>query len=138
MTTSGEVDRGYTEVHGGGWLIFAGTVLGLAGIMRILDGIWALMYDGRAPEELQDALLGHSFDTYGWLWIAIGVVLILASFGILQGSQISRWVGFIAAGLLAVSATLWLPVYPIWSLVYIAIAVMVFYALARYGGRDNA
>jgi hypothetical protein len=119
-------------------LLFAGTVLGLAGIMRILDGIWALRYDGALPEELQDAVLGHSVDTYGWLWIAVGVVLILASFGILAGSQISRWIGFLAAAVLGISATFWLPLYPVWSLVYVAIAVMVFYALARYGGRDNA
>ena len=40
--------------------------------------------------------------------------------------------------ILAISATVWLPYYPVWSLIYIAIAVMVFYALARYGGRDDS
>jgi len=38
---------------------------------------------------------------------------------------------------LAVSATAWLPYCPVWSLIYIAIAVLVFYALARYGGRQT-
>jgi hypothetical protein len=137
MTTADDIDSGYSKVHGGGWLVFAGTVLGLAGIMRILDGIWALRYDGAVPDGLQDAVLGHDLDTYGWVWIVVGVVLILASFGILSGSQVSRWVGFIGAVVLAVSATVWLPYYPVWSLIYVAIAVMVFYALARYGGRDN-
>src|SRR6478609_10675983 len=99
--TAGDVDSGYSAARGQGWLFFAGTILGLAGIMRILDGIWALRYNGAVPENLQDALLGHSIDTYGWVWIGVGVVLILASFGILTGSQISRWIGFIAAGLLA-------------------------------------
>ncbi len=32
----------------------------------------------------------------------------------------------------------WMPYYPVWSLVYIALAVLVFYALARYGGRLDA
>ena len=50
-------------------------------------------------------------------------------------SQLSRWIGYLGAVVLAVSATFWLPYYPVWSLIYIAIAVMVFYALARYGGR---
>ena len=31
----------------------------------------------------------------------------------------------------------WMPYYPIWSLTYVAIAVLVFYTLARYGGRDT-
>ena len=57
------------------------------------------------------------------------------SFGIVARSQLSRWIGYVAAVVLGVSGTIWLPVYPVWSLVYVAIAVMVFYALARYGGR---
>ncbi len=32
----------------------------------------------------------------------------------------------------------WMPYYPVWSLVYVAIAVLTFYALARYGGREAA
>ena len=120
---------------GEGWLFFAGTVLGLAGIMRIFDGIWALSYDGAIPEGLQDAVLGSDLDTYGWLWIAAGVLLILVSFGVIARSQLARWIGYLGAVVLGVSATFWLPYYPVWSLIYIAIAVMVFYALARYGGR---
>ena len=128
-------DGGNVEPGGFGWLFFAGTILGLAGIMRILDGIWALRYDGALPEGLRDAVLGHDLDTYGWLWIAVGVLLILVSFGVLARSQLSRWIGYVAAVVLGVSATVWLPYYPVWSLIYIAVAVMVFYALARHGGR---
>ncbi len=136
--TAGDIEGGYNEARGQGWLFFAGTILGLAGIMRILDGIWALRYDGAIPEGLQDAVLGHDLDTYGWVWIAVGVLLILVSIGIVQRSQLSRWIGYLGAVILAISATVWLPYYPVWSLIYIAIAVMVFYALARYGGRaDN-
>ena len=65
--TARDLDRGYPEARGEGWLVFAGTVLGLAGIMRILDGIWALRYDGVLPEELQDAIFGNDIETYGWL-----------------------------------------------------------------------
>jgi len=39
---------------------------------------------------------------------------------------------------MALSAMTWMPYYPVWSLVYVAIAVMVIYALARYGGRTTA
>jgi hypothetical protein len=132
-TTQGEYE--VAAPAGSGWLFFAGTILGLAGIMRILDGIWALRYEGVLPEGLRDAVLGHDLDTYGWLWIVAGVVLILASFGILAHSQLSRWIGYLAAVVLGVSAATWLPYYPVWSLIYIGIAVLVFYALARFGGR---
>jgi hypothetical protein len=146
MTTQDEYGRtepvvggeyGYDESVGGGWLFFAGSILGLAGIMRIIDGIWALTYEGAVPNRLEDAVLGHSLDTYGWVWIVVGVVLIIASFGIIARSQVSRWIGYIGAVVLGVSATFWLPYYPVWSLIYVAIAVLVFYALARYGGRQT-
>ena len=49
-------------------------------------------------------------------------------------SQIARWVGFVAAAIGGLTAATWLPYYPVWSLVYIGLAVMVFYALTRHGG----
>jgi len=125
------------EATGEGWLFFAGTVLGLAGVMRIVDSIWAFGYKGALPDGLKGGVLGSNLTTYAWTWLVVGVVLIAASFAILTGQQWARWVGFIAATVGAVSAMTWMPYYPVWSLVYIAIAVMVFYALARYGGRQG-
>ena len=39
---------------------------------------------------------------------------------------------------MAVSAVTWLPYYPVWSLIYILIAVLVFHTLSHYGGRQTA
>jgi hypothetical protein len=122
-------------IEGGGWLFFSGTILGLAGIMRLLDGFWSLRYHGSLPDNLQDGILGDNLKTYGWLWIAVGVVLILASFLVLTGSELARFVGLFAAAFLGISAIVWMPYYPIWSLTYVAIAILVFYGLAAYGGR---
>jgi len=111
-------------------------VLGLAGLMRIIDAIWAFIYKGGLPENLHDGVLGSNLRTYAWTWLAVGVILIASSFLILVRSQFARWIGFIAATIGALSAMTWMPYYPIWSLTYVAIAVLVFYALARYGGRE--
>ncbi len=124
------------EERGSGWLFFAGTVLGLAGIMRIIDSIWAFSYNGALPDGLKDGVLGSSLTTYAWLWLVVGAVLILSSFLILTRSQFARWVGFIGATIGAISAMTWMPYYPIWSMTYVGIAVLTFYALARYGGRE--
>jgi hypothetical protein len=59
----------------------------------------------------------------------------VSSFFVLVRLQLARWIGFIAAAVGGLSAMTWMPYYPVWSLVYIALAVLVFYALARYGGR---
>jgi len=133
MTTT----RYDSDEEGSGWLIFAGTILGLAGIMRIIDAFWAFGYHGSLPDNLQDGLAGSKLSTYAWIWLLVGIVLILSSFLILTGSQLARWVGYLAAALAAVSAMTWMPYYPVWALTYVLIAMFVIYALAAYGDRPE-
>lgn len=122
---------------GDGWMFFAGTILGLAGLMRLVDSFWAFRYNGALPGDLDQAVLGHDLSTYAWLWLVVGLVLIAASFMLLARSQVARWVGYVAATIGALSALTWMPYYPIWPLTYIALMVLTFYALAEYGDRGT-
>ena len=120
-----------------GWLTFSAVVLILAGIMRVIDAIWAFGYGGAIPDDLRDALLGHSLRTYGWVWLFTGLILIVAGALILgpgdrPSAEISRWIGIIAASLGAISAIFVMPYYPVWSIIYIAIAIMVIYGLSAH------
>ena len=65
-------------------MFFAGTILGIAGIMRIFDALWAFRYDGAVPDALEGAILGTSLTTYGWVWLIVGVGLVMASFAVLS------------------------------------------------------
>ena len=120
---------------GFGWMFFAGTILGIAGIMRLFDAIWAFRYDGAIPDEFEGAVLGTSLTTYAWVWLVIAVVLIVSSFAVLNRSQFARWIGIVAGAVLSISALWWMPYYPVWSLVYILTGFLVVYGLAVYGGR---
>ena len=124
------------QEKGEGWLIFAAIVLGVAGIMRIFDAIWAFRYHGVVPQNLEDAIFGHSLKTYGWVYLVVGIVVIVCAGGVLVRSQISRWIGIFAGAVMAISAIWWMPYYPIWSLTYIGMGVLVIYSLAVYGGRE--
>ena len=116
-----------------GWIVFAAIVLAIAGVMRIFDAIWAFHYHGVLPEGLQGAVFGHSLATYGWIYIAEAIVLILSGAGVIAGSQVGRWVGIIAAALACVSAIWLMPFYPVWSITYIILGILVVYALVAYG-----
>ena len=94
------------EEKGEGWLIFAGIVLGVAGVMRIFDAIWAFRYHGVLPQNLEDALFGHSLKTYGWVYLVIGIILILCAFGVVARSQFSRWLGIVAGAVAAIERDL--------------------------------
>jgi hypothetical protein len=124
------------ETYGAGWVTFAGIMLMIAGVMRLIDGIWALRYDGAVPENLQNASLGHSLTTYGWTWIIVAAILFAAGIGVFSRSQLARWIGIVAAAIGALTAVFWLPYYPVWSIVYIGLSFAVIYALGVYGGRD--
>ena len=79
------------EERGEGWLIFAGIALLIVGIMRIFDAIWAFRYHGVLPSNLEAAIFGHSLKTYGWVYLIVGIVMILAGIGVMVRSQFFRW-----------------------------------------------
>ncbi len=131
-------EQGYSErdmrgERGAGWILFAAIVMGTAGVMRILDAFWAFDRD----DTLQDVLLfKDNLTFYGWLWLAVGILLIVAAGSLLRGAQWARWFGVIMAMLAAISSMLWIYQYPIWSMVNTLIAVLVIYALTNYDARE--
>ncbi len=126
------------EKRGTGWLLFAGIVLIWAGIMKVFDSIWAFSYHGVLPYNLEAAIFGHSLKTYGWVDLGVAAILLICGFLVVRGSSIARWVGIVAAAIAGISAIWWIPFYPIWALVYIVLAALVIYALAVYGGEQEA
>jgi hypothetical protein len=131
--THREAASAYDEERGAGWLIFAATMLGLAGILSVIDGIVALsrsrFYVANATYVFSD------LRTWGWITLLIGVLAIIAAGGVLSGSQFARWFGIIGAGLVAVEQFAFMQAYPFWSITIFACCLLVIYALATYGGR---
>ena len=123
------------EERGFGWLLFAATMLGLAGILSVFDGIMALsrgkFYTANSSYVLAD------LRTWGWITLIIGALLIVAAMGVFSGSGFARWFGILAAGLnaLALFGSPTATQYPFWSLIIFALDVLVIYALAVYGGK---
>ena len=118
--------------QGSGWLKFASIVLIFAGIMRVLDSIWAFRYKGALPENLDSGILGTNLKTYGVVYVVVGALFILTGIYVLMRRQFFRWVG-VAAGIIGgLSGAVWLPYYPVWSLVYVGTAVLVVYALIAH------
>lgn len=112
-----------------GWVVFSAVVLLMGGIMRVLDAVWAFDKSNEVDEDLQVLLFDNDLTAYGWLWLVVGGLMILAGLGVLQGSVWARWFGIVVAALAAISAMLWIYLYPIGALIYVTVAVMVIYGL---------
>ena len=81
----------FDDEKGFGWLLFAATMLGLAGVLSIFDGIAALskasFYAANAHFVFSD------LRTWGWIVLIVGVLLIIAAMGVFSGSGFARWFG---------------------------------------------
>jgi hypothetical protein len=123
--------QGAFDEPGGGWILFAGIMLMLVGILNVIYGIAAI--DDSSFFVHNTKYILSDLNTWGWVTLIVGVVQILAAFSIWNGNQFGRWVGIAVAGLSAISALLSIPAYPFWSL-----AIFVIYGLAAYGGQRQA
>ena len=81
-------------------------------------------------------LVASHLRTWGWIVLALGVVEFLAGSAILRGRGWSRWFGIGVAALNAIGQMVFIPAYPWWSLLIIAIDVLVIYRLATYGAQE--
>jgi hypothetical protein len=122
-----------------GWLTFAATVLVVSGIFKIFDALWAFKYDddSEVSQQVQTFLFEHDLTSWGWVWLIVGIVLIVVGLAVVTGSEIARYVGIFAAAFAAVTFLPWIYFQPLWTVLSVSLAVMVIYGLAAHGGRRS-
>lgn len=122
--------------HGEGWVLFAGIMIAIAGIMNTVGGIAAI---DEANFWVGDAqFIVSDLSTWGWIILVIGVLQLFAAFSIWSGGQYGRWVGVASASLNAVAQLFFLAAFPFWSLAIFTLDILVIYGLLVYGGRRTA
>jgi hypothetical protein len=117
-----------------GFSAFAGIMLIVIGASHFLAGLAAVLND---TFYVVGANYTMKFDvtTWGWIQMAAGVIAGLAGVGILSGRSLAaRIVGIIVAGASLVWSFYSIPYYPVWSILIIALDVVVIWALAAHGG----
>jgi hypothetical protein len=102
------------------------------GVVDVIQGIAALV-NNEFFVITEEYVFEFNLTTWGWIHLIGGIILILAGAGIFGGSVLARTVGVIMAGLAIVWNFAWLPYYPVWSIIAIAIGVAVIWALTVHG-----
>ena len=66
-----------------------------------------------------------------------GALLLLAAAGVLVGNPVARWFAVAVVGLNAIGQMFFIPAYPFWSLMIIAVDIVALWGLCAYGSRKN-
>jgi hypothetical protein len=119
-----------------GFTAFAAVVMMMTGGFQAFQGLVALLND---DFYVVGQKWTFSFDvtSWGWVHLIVGVLVAVAGVFVLRGAVWARGVGVGVAAVSALLNFMWLPYYPIWSLLIIALDVIVIWALIAHG-RDIA
>ena len=115
-----------------GWTAFAGIMMVVGGLWWIISGVVAI-----ANEDFyvagNDYIFQFGTTAWGWIYLIVGIVILLAGFYLFSGGVWARALGVIIAVFWALVAFAWLPWNPVWAVIFIAVSVSVIWALTVHG-----
>jgi hypothetical protein len=128
-------DRGARQGEGYWMIVFAVALLVTVGFFNLIDGIAAIanshVFVANAHYVVGD------LRAWGWVVLILGTLQVIAAVAVLAGSQAARWFAVVVIGLNAIGQMLFIPAYPFWSLLIIAVDVVALWGLCAYGSREN-
>ena len=128
------------DSQGEGWVFFAGIMLLLVGTLNFFQGLLLIAEDEiwvTGPDAQVVAVADVT--TWGWVLFVVGLLEILAGFGVVVRNQLARWFGITVASLAVLAQfPVFFGPYPVWSFLMVTLSVLVIYGLGAYGGRYSA
>ena len=125
-----------SEPQASGWAAagatFAAVMMLMIGIFQGIAGLTAIFND-----EFFVLTENYTFDldvtAWGWIHLLLGVLLVFAGWALFAGRVWAGMLAIVLAVLSAISNFFFIPYYPFWSILLIALAVWVIWALTRPG-----
>jgi hypothetical protein len=113
-----------------GGITFAAVMMFMIGSFQIIAGLVAIFDDGffLVTEN-------YTFDldttAWGWIHLLLGILLLFAGYGLFTGATWAAALAIVLAILTAIENFFFIPYYPFWSILVIALSVWVIWALTR-------
>jgi hypothetical protein len=115
-----------------GGITFAACVLTLVGAFEVIGGLAAIIND-----EFFINVRNYSFDVdttgWGWIHLILGILLVVTGFGLFGRAAWAGVTAIFLASLSAVANFFFIPYYPAWSILVIALNVWVIWSITRPG-----
>ena len=115
-----------------GGAIFAGVLMIIVGVFQVISGLSAISTDDIFVKS-ENYIFNLDVSTWGWIHLLLGILVIFAGWAIIAGRVWGGLVGIAMATLVAIANFVWIPYYPFWSILAIALSVWVIWALTRPG-----
>ena len=112
-----------------GLAVFAGLIAGIVGAMNLIYGL-LILFNSEFLVRTREGLYYVNATAWGWLLVIFGVVQVAASIGILTARTWARLVGIAWASIIVVGHMFFMPGNTFWSLLIIALGVLIIYALS--------
>lgn len=119
-----------------GWMAFAATMMVMQGTWWVIAGLVTLFND-QFFVSTPEYIFRFDLTTWGWTHLLLGVLILAAGLALFSGAVWARVVGIVMAVLAMLVAFAWLPWYPLWAVLFIAISFAVVWSLTVHG-RDVA
>ncbi|GGQ48899.1 DUF7144 family membrane protein [Couchioplanes azureus] len=116
-----------------GFVFFGAIMLLMMGSFQAIEGFVALFKDGYYLVAEEGLVLTVDYTAWGWTHLFLGLIAIAVGIGILLGQMWARVLGITIAVLSALANIAFLPAYPVWCTIVIAMDVLIIYALAVHG-----
>ena len=116
-----------------GWVFFAAIMMIMIGIFQGISGLVAIFRKSYYLVHSSGLVIHVNYTAWGWFHLIMGVIILLAGFGLMTGALWARVVAIFLALLSAVANLLFMPAYPVWSIIIITLDVFVIYAVAVHG-----
>lgn len=134
-----ERTRRTTEPEASAWafggLVFAAWVLIIIGAFEIVTGLVAILDD-----QFYVVAQNYTFDldttAWGWIHLLIGLLLVGTGVGLFTGQTWAAVAALVLAAISAVVNFFFIPYYPFWAILVIALDVWVIWSLTRRGVLD--
>jgi hypothetical protein len=115
-----------------GFTVFAAVMMIMVGVWQALAGLIAI-FENEFYVPTRNYLFEFDVTGWGWIHLLLGAVVALAGWGLLSGQTWARVVGITLAALSATANFLFIPYYPFWSILIIAVDIFVIWALTAHG-----
>jgi hypothetical protein len=131
MTTTSRASR--ADSTEGAWAtgiaLFAAMLLLMIGTFQAFQGLSAILKDNVYVAGL-DYVYTFDLTAWGWIHLIVGAIAVITGVGLFFDQGWARVVGLTLAVISALLNFMFIPYYPVWSLVVIAFDVAAVWALS--------